>query len=140
METKTEIQTMSYWETRKVNVGNFEGVECGLSVGVKVTEIDTLVTVSANEKCTTTEASFENDAQKLISKVKKVLDRRETELRLFAENFVADFSSIAKIPDPENRPSPTKNVRPTRGTAGRTARIKRGSSVRQAESFLDEDS
>ena len=77
--------------------------------------------------------------------MRKILDKRETELRLFAEDFVADFSSVAKIPDPDSRPAPVVNKRPTRTprapreTAGSTGRVKRGVSVPQAENFLDED-
>lgn len=102
MGENTDSGYINYSETRTINIGTYEHVKSSLTYGNKVRPVDR----NGNFTLETTYQEIErlgegktfNDAAKLVvSRVKRVLDAREVDVRLKTSKFVDDFSQEEKI-------------------------------------------
>ena len=87
-----ESNRLTYWESRSINIGHYEKVECGLSyteIVEPINKVDKKVTIQASEKIPTSPDSkeFAKSAKRVVGRVKKVLDAREREIRLGMEKM-----------------------------------------------------
>lgn len=83
---------LTYWESRAINIGHYEKVECGLSyteIVEPINNVDKKVIIKASEKVPVPPSNqeFAKSAKRVIGRVKKVLDKREQEIRLGMERM-----------------------------------------------------
>lgn len=97
MEDKRGMIT--YWETRKINIGDYEGIEAGLSYCDSVTEINNKeksVSISDRESAMVTKEEFDEAAKRVMGRVKRKLDQREAEIRTLTADYT-DFDTEGKM-------------------------------------------
>lgn len=91
-----------YWEERTVNVGQFESFKCGLNYSFTVdpiNEIENAVKIKemSYETLKSDDAEAFKEAIKLVQgRVRKVLNAREADIRMRAEQFVDSHSPTGK--------------------------------------------
>ena len=91
---------ITYSESRTINIGNFEKVETFLcySGNLKfINFVDKSVTVQHSESVSfdDDETNFNENAKRVVAKVKRVLGAREKQIRKMSEDFV-DFQTQDK--------------------------------------------
>jgi sugar-specific transcriptional regulator TrmB len=92
MEKEMDSNRLTYWESRSINIGHYEKIECGLSYTEtveKINNVDKKVTISHHEKISTppTSKEFAKSSKRVIGRVKQVLDAREKQIRLGLEKM-----------------------------------------------------
>lgn len=82
-------KSINYWESRTINVGNYEKIQCQLSYTVHenaINNIESTVEISHSEVIESID-TFKADVKKVVSRVKKVLDSREATIRNTTSKF-----------------------------------------------------
>lgn len=103
-ESGIEPQSVTYWESRQVNIGDYESVSFGSTVVTKFIDInktDKKAQIDKFEEVTTYPVMSRDAAiESCIGKVKAVLDAREKELRLNShKNGGTNFDTLKKAED-----------------------------------------
>ena len=100
-QPELELGTVSYGETRTINVGNYESIKTELRYHSRVKPVNNkefLIETNHTEIKRMLEGEVFNDAVKVVvGRVKKVLDMRETDIRMRSAKFVDDFLPEEKV-------------------------------------------
>lgn len=96
-----KTESMTYWEQRTVNIGEYESIKSGLSYTSNLKRINekeqTLdISHSDSESIDEEKEAFIQTAKRLQNRVKAVLNARETDLRIRTARFT-DTMSEEKI-------------------------------------------
>lgn len=98
---ENERDKIAYSESRTINVGNYENINCFASVSMGVRHFnrrDKTITISHSESVELEDIKkdIENSFKLIKDSVKSTLDKREKFIRLATEDYV-DFSTMNKF-------------------------------------------
>jgi len=98
-----QFDRMTYSESRTINTGNYEKIDCFFSFSTSVTGInfvDKKMTIQHSDKVDlphpSTSEEFKDAAKKVQSRVRAVLDNREKQIRVASFPYV-EFRTLEKI-------------------------------------------
>lgn len=94
MEERVEPNSITYWEERTINIGDYESRKIGLSLSTKVIDINVidkkLVISSSDSIKFYKKSDMDSAINEAVSTVKNVLDENEKKIRTEVQRFVAD--------------------------------------------------
>jgi len=108
MSESVDQDKIVYYETRTINVGQYENVTCGLTAHYNVkrfNKVDKVITISHLESATVEdfEKDFKNTFIMLSKNVKRALNTRERQIRLLVEDFTSGTPELLrKTPSEED--------------------------------------
>jgi hypothetical protein len=96
------MRHVKYGEERSINIGDFESVRVFLEISDDIHAFNNenaVYRIRESKAATVDEhrGDVKNTAKLLIQEVRGILDKRETEIRLWADNFVT-FNHQDKLP------------------------------------------
>jgi hypothetical protein len=103
METR-EPNSITYWESRKINIGDYEGIDFGataISKFIPINRTERKAEITDGESTNVYPEMTEEQAfEQAQSKVRKLLDAREKEIRLASNtNGNTSFDTLKKATD-----------------------------------------
>jgi len=88
-ENTTQPNTVTYWESRQINIGDYENISFGATYGLKIIEInrrDKKVEISSAQSAAVYQSITIEDAFSVaVEKVHGILNAREKEIRLMSQ-------------------------------------------------------
>jgi hypothetical protein len=113
--TEKKSNTVSYWESRQINIGDYESITCGVSVSCDIDWINQMEARATIKSSAKVKVDSPKDTLKAVMKaqkiVKKALDKRELTIRTLAEDFLDGESRIDKLSINQIEPKKVKRNR-----------------------------
>ncbi len=96
---------ITVWGSRKVNIGDYEGNDFGISfTREQINNVDAKAVISDSASMNIEDDDdFEQVVEDMFEKIDKSLNVKEDSLRLMSANYVTDFDTLEKLHNKGNK-------------------------------------